>query len=57
MVKRYKSTVTDYASSVLGDSSGNVYVTGTSIGNKTGNDYVTVKYDANGKRTMGKKVQ
>jgi N-acetylneuraminic acid mutarotase len=38
----------DYARSVVVDPLGNVYVTGDSQGNGTGQDYATIKYDANG---------
>jgi len=38
----------DWASSLVVDSGGNVYVTGGSIGNGGNFDYATVKYDASG---------
>ena len=38
----------DWALDVTLDSSGNVYVTGWSIGNDTESDYATVKYDSDG---------
>ena len=39
---------TDEARAVVLDSSGNVYVTGRSTGNGTGDDYATIKYDPDG---------
>ena len=40
----------DYGNSVTVDGSGNVYVTGTSAGAKTGQDYLTIKYDSSGQQ-------
>jgi hypothetical protein len=38
----------DWANAMALDGSGNVYVTGYSIGSGTGRDYATIKYDTNG---------
>ena len=40
----------DYGNSVTIDGSGNVYVTGSSAGAKSGQDYLTIKYDPSGQQ-------
>lgn len=45
----------DVAAALAVDNSGNVYVTGTSRGDGTGDDYCTIKYDANGNQIWVKR--
>ncbi len=49
-VRRYNGTANDYdqPSALIVDDSGNVYVTGESVGSGTSSDYLTIKYSPSG---------
>src|SRR5437667_5698198 len=49
-VARYngRGSGVERAAAIAVDTSGNVYVTGTTLGSGTGNDYTTIKYDSAG---------
>ena len=52
-VARYNGGGEDEAYALAVDSSGNVYGTGSSYSGANGNDYFTVKYDADGNAVWG----
>jgi len=45
----------DWAQAIAVDSSGNVYITGSTGSLKTGRDYLTIKYDSNGQLLWAKR--
>ncbi len=56
-IKRYNGPGNDYdcAMALAVDGSGNVYVTGESVGNGTDSDFATIMYDPNGKQIWVKR--
>jgi uncharacterized delta-60 repeat protein len=56
-VRRYNGPASyyDYASAIAVDGSGNVYVTGYSLGSGTSEDYATLKYDPDGNQLWVKR--
>jgi hypothetical protein len=47
-VMRYDAGLGDFANDIAIDASGNVYVTGMSVGSGTGSDFATIKYSSTG---------